>query len=193
MRRDAGRLQIWRRGCEDCRSAPWCPALFSDASRQHRLLWRRSPTSWCRRMSGSANVVTAHGRAAIAEMQARALQCVREIDARVGAEFGSQSLWVLVSHGDVIKSILADAAGAHLDHFQRFVVGPASLSVVSYTARRPFVVRLNDNGAALAALVPPPAEALVDDGTAVVAQDGGAPSGDAPVGGGGSSDTVSTN
>jgi len=129
----------------------------------------------------------------IAEMQARALQSVREIDARVGAEFGSQSLWVLVSHGDVIKSILADAAGAHLDHFQRFVVGPASLSVVSYTARRPFVVRLNDSGAALAALVPPPADAPVDDRPAVVAQDGGAPSGDAPVGGGGSSDTGSSN
>ena len=129
----------------------------------------------------------------IAEMQARALQSVREIDARVGAEFGSRSLWVLVSHGDVIKSILADAAGAHLDHFQRFVVGPASLSVVSYTARRPFVVRLNDSGAALASLAPPPADAPVDDGPPTVVQDGEAPSGDAPVGGGGSSDSGSSN
>jgi len=129
----------------------------------------------------------------IAEMQARALQAVREIDARVSAEFGSQSLWVLVSHGDVIKSILADAAGAHLDHFQRFVVGPASLSVVSYTDRRPFVVRLNDSGAALTALVPPPAGPPSADGPAVDAQDGGTRSGDAPVGGGGSSHTGSSN
>jgi probable phosphomutase (TIGR03848 family) len=129
----------------------------------------------------------------IAEMQARALQAVREIDARVGAEFGSPSMWALVSHGDVIKSILADAAGAHLDHFQRFVVGPASLSVVSYTARRPFVVRLNDSGAALTAFAPPPAGAPSDDGPTVVPQDGGALSGDAPVGGGGSSDTGSSN
>lgn len=129
----------------------------------------------------------------IAEMQARALQAVREIDARVSAEFGSQSLWVLVSHGDVIKSILADAAGAHLDHFQRFVVGPASLSVVSYTDRRPFVERLNDSGAALTALVPPPAGAPFADGPAVDAQDGGTRSGDAPVGGGGSSHTGSSN
>ena len=109
---------------------------------------------------------------------------VRDIDARVRAESGSQSLWALVSHGDVIKSILADAAGAHLDHFQRFVVGPASLSVVSYTDRRPFVVRLNDGGAALTALVPQPVDAPSSD-----AHDGAAPNGDAPVGGdAGSSD-----
>jgi len=42
-----------------------------------------------------------------------------------------------------------------LDHFQRFVVGPASLSVVSYTDRRPFMVRLNDGGADLSCLIPP--------------------------------------
>ena len=100
----------------------------------------------------------------IAEMQGRALQAVRDIDARVSAEHGPQALWALVSHGDVIKSILADAAGAHLDHFQRIMVGPASLSVVSYTDRRPFVVRLNDGGADLSALVPPPGDAPVGGG-----------------------------
>ena len=120
----------------------------------------------------------------IAEMQARALQAVRDIDARVSAEHGPQALWALVSHGDVIKSILADAAGAHLDHFQRFIVSPASLSVVSYTDRRPFVVRLNDGGAALTALVPQPFDPH-DDG----AHPDNVPTGDAPVGGGaGSSD-----
>ena len=125
----------------------------------------------------------------IAEMQARALRAVREVDARVKAEHGPQALWVLVSHGDVIKAILADAAGAHLDHFQRFLVSPASLSVVRYTDRRPFVVRLNDAGTSLAALVPQP-----DDETPAEALDGGGPTGDAPVGGGaGSSDTEYTN
>jgi probable phosphomutase (TIGR03848 family) len=113
----------------------------------------------------------------IAEMQARALQAVRDIDARVGAEHGPQALWALVSHGDVIKSILADAAGAHLDHFQRIVVSPASLSVVSYTDRRPFVVRLNDGGADLSGLMPSPSLP-----------------GDAPVGGcAGSADTEHSN
>ena len=105
----------------------------------------------------------------VAEMQARGLQAVRDIDAAVNAEHGSRALWALVSHGDVIKSILADAAGAHLDHFQRIIVGPASLSVVAYTDRRPYLVRLNDGGTDLSALVPP---------------DDSAPDGDAPVGGG---------
>ncbi|MDQ1483244.1 MAG: hypothetical protein QOF35_1320 [Actinomycetota bacterium] len=113
----------------------------------------------------------------IAQMQARGLLAVRDVDARVAAEFGPGALWVLVSHGDVIKSILADAAGAHLDHFQRIVVGPGSLSVVSYTDRRPFLVRLNDGGKDLSALVPP------------TPQDG-----DAAVGGGaGPANTESTN
>jgi probable phosphomutase (TIGR03848 family) len=123
----------------------------------------------------------------ITEMQARALQALREIDARVGAEHGPQALWALVSHGDVIKSILADAAGAHLDHFQRFTVGPGSLSVVSYTSRRPFVLRLNDGGADLSALVPPPSDASPDHAHADCA-----PTGDAPVGGGTGSGTGSS-
>ena len=116
----------------------------------------------------------------IAEMQARGLQAVREVDARVSAEHGPQAFWALVSHGDVIKSILADAVGTHLDHFQRIVVGPASLSVVSYTDRRPFVVRLNDGGVVLSALVPS------------LTEPGGAPPGDAPVGGGASSATLTS-
>ena len=100
----------------------------------------------------------------IAEMQARGVQAVRDFDAAVNAEHGPRALWALVSHGDVIKSILADAVGAHLDHFQRIIVGPASLSVVSYTDRRPFLVRLNDGGTDLSALVPCPGDAPVGGG-----------------------------
>ena len=44
----------------------------------------------------------------------------------------------------MIKAILADALGLHLDQFQRIVIGPASLSVVRYTRLRPFVLRVND-------------------------------------------------
>lgn len=55
-------------------------------------------------------------------------------------------IWI-VSHGDVIKAILADALGVHLDHFQRIVVDTASVSIVHYTPKRPFVERINDTGA----------------------------------------------
>jgi probable phosphomutase (TIGR03848 family) len=103
----------------------------------------------------------------IAQMQARGLQAVRDIDAAVNAEHGPRALWALVSHGDVIKSILADAAGAHLDHFQRIIVGPASLSVVSYTDRRPFLVRVNDGGTDLSGLLPPAGDAPVGGGAGI--------------------------
>jgi probable phosphomutase (TIGR03848 family) len=87
-------------------------------------------------------------------MQQRALDAVRDWDARVAAEHGDDAVWVAVSHGDVIKSVLADAVGAHLDEFQRITVAPASVSAVRYTATRPFLLRSNDVGGDLAGFVP---------------------------------------
>ena len=58
------------------------------------------------------------------------------------------ALWLACSHGDVIKAIVADALGLHLDLFQRIVVDPASVTVIRYTPGRPFLVRLNDSAAA---------------------------------------------
>lgn len=80
----------------------------------------------------------------LAQMQARAVDAVREHDRAVQAQAGERAVWLVVSHGDVIKSVLADALGLHLDLFQRIVVDPASVSVVHYTRRRPFVLRMND-------------------------------------------------
>src|SRR3954468_18727211 len=95
------------------------------------------------------------GGEAMAEMSARAIKAVRSWDARVGAASGDDSVWLAVAHGDVIKAVLADALGVHLDAFQRIVVDPASLSVISYTDTRPFVVRMNDTGGDVVALLPP--------------------------------------
>ncbi|MBK1783046.1 histidine phosphatase family protein [Prauserella cavernicola] len=107
-------------------------------------------------------VVQAHPSAAVfpggeglATVQARAVAAVREHDARISAEHGDHAVWVLCSHGDVIKSVLADALGQHLDGFQRIVVDPGSLSVVRYTETRPFVLRVNDLGGDLSGIVPP--------------------------------------
>jgi probable phosphomutase (TIGR03848 family) len=92
---------------------------------------------------------------ALAHTQARAVAAAREWDARIAAEHGPDAVWVACSHGDVIKAVLADALGMHLDLFQRIVVDPCSVSVVRYTGTRPFVVRMNDVGGDVAALVPP--------------------------------------
>jgi broad specificity phosphatase PhoE len=88
-------------------------------------------------------------------MATRAVDAVRRWDARVEAEHGPDAVWVAVSHGDVIKAVLADALGMHLDSFQRIVVDPASLSVVRYTPLRPFVVASNSTAGDLAHLKPP--------------------------------------
>lgn len=94
----------------------------------------------------------------LAALQARAVAAIRAHDARITAEHGPRAVWLACSHGDVIKAVLADALGVHLDGFQRIVVDPASVSVVQYTETRPFVLRVNDNGGDLSALVPAPAE-----------------------------------
>jgi probable phosphomutase (TIGR03848 family) len=91
----------------------------------------------------------------MADMSARAVGAVRRWDAKVEAEHGAEAVWLAVSHGDVIKAILADALGIHLDAFQRIVVDPASLSVVRYTPMRPFVVSMNTSAGDLSHLKPP--------------------------------------
>jgi probable phosphomutase (TIGR03848 family) len=90
---------------------------------------------------------------AMAAMSARAVATIRHWDAKVTADHGPDALWLACSHGDVIKAIVADAMGLHLDEFQRIVADPASVSVIRYTPIRPFLVRLNDT-ADLTALVP---------------------------------------
>ena len=79
-------------------------------------------------------------------MQDRAVAAVRAADRQVSAEHGPGAIWVAVSHGDVIKAILADAAGTPLDNFQRILVDPASVSIVRYATDHTFLVRTNDGG-----------------------------------------------
>ena len=51
-----------------------------------------------------------------------------------------------MSHADPIKAVLADALGMHIDLFQRVVVGPASVSAVTYGQAAPSVTLLNWTG-----------------------------------------------
>ncbi|MDQ6876020.1 MAG: MSMEG_4193 family putative phosphomutase [Actinomycetota bacterium] len=99
----------------------------------------------------SAAVFPGAGGEGLAHTQARAVSAVREWNARLGED----ATWLACSHADVIKAVVADALGLHLDLFQRIVVDPCSLTVVRYTQTRPFVVRLNDTGGAVEDLLPP--------------------------------------
>lgn len=87
----------------------------------------------------------------LAAMSARAVAAVREWDSLLGDD----AVWVACSHGDLIKAVVADALGLHLDQFQRIVADPCSVSVIRYTASRPYVMRVNDVGGELAMFAPP--------------------------------------
>jgi probable phosphomutase (TIGR03848 family) len=106
------------------------------------------------------------GGESMAAMQARSVAAIRRHDAAFEAEYGPGAVWVAVSHGDVIKAILADALGMHLDLFQRINVNPASVSIVRYGTSRPSVYATNTDAGDLSWL------------------SNGINSGDAPVGGG---------
>jgi probable phosphoglycerate mutase len=84
------------------------------------------------------------------DMQHRAVAAIR----RWNAKLGPRAMYVICSHGDVIKSVIADSLGMHLDMCQRIQVDPCSLSVIRYTPLRPFLLRMNDTGGGVSGLIP---------------------------------------
>jgi probable phosphomutase (TIGR03848 family) len=88
---------------------------------------------------------------ALRDTQARVVNAVRDWNSRLGPD----ATWLACSHGDVIKAVVADAMGLHLDQFQRIAIDPCSVTVIRYTDLRPFVVRVNDTGGGVADLLPP--------------------------------------
>ena len=84
----------------------------------------------------------------ILEMQTRALESIhKSIDKKAKAPL------VIVSHGDVIKSIVAACLGMHTDEFQRIIIDPASISIVDFSLAKPRVLLLNDNRAVVTDLL----------------------------------------
>jgi probable phosphomutase (TIGR03848 family) len=84
------------------------------------------------------------------DMQHRAVAAVRDWNARLGKD----ATYLVCSHGDVIKAIVADSLGLHLDQCQRIQADPCSLTVIRYTPLRPFLVRMNDKGGGVDDLMP---------------------------------------
>lgn len=83
------------------------------------------------------------GGESMVAMHARAVSAVRRLDAAIEAEHGPEAVWAAVSHGDLLKAVLADALGLHLDLFQRLNVHPASVSLVRYAPTAPRVLAVN--------------------------------------------------
>ncbi len=90
----------------------------------------------------------------MAAMSSRAVDAIRRHDALVEAAHGPNAVWAAVSHGDLVKAILADALGMHLDQFQRLHVDPASMSVVRYAGGASYVLQSNSHAGDLSWLAP---------------------------------------
>lgn len=103
-----------------------------------------------RKVQAHPSAVTFPAGESLRYTSARAVDAVRDWNDRLGDD----ATYAVVSHGDVIKALVADALGLHLDLFQRIQVDPCSVTVIRYTELRPFLVRLNDVGS-LSDLLPP--------------------------------------
>ena len=134
-----------RQAAVECDYGEWQGRALKDLAKEK--LWKT--------VQAQPSAATFPGGESMRAMQDRAVAAVRRHDARVAAEHGDDAVWLAVSHGDVIKSILADALGTHLDLFQRIHVDPASVSIVRYTESRPFVIGTNTHAGDLAWLTPP--------------------------------------
>jgi len=132
------------KGLSECDYGEWQGRSIRELAKER--LWRTVQTQ------PSAAVFP--GGESMSAMQARAVAAVRRHDAAVQEEYGDAGVWLAVSHGDIIKSILADALGMHLDLFQRINVDPASISIIRYTDTRPFVLATNTHAGDLSWLAP---------------------------------------
>ncbi|MFC9590385.1 histidine phosphatase family protein [Streptomyces sp. NPDC056944] len=97
-------------------------------------------------VQGHASAAVFPGGESMRAMQSRAVEAVRDWNARVEAEHGEDATYLMCSHGDIVKAIVADALGLHLDLFQRIHVDPCSVTAIRYTRLRPFLLRLGDTG-----------------------------------------------
>ncbi|TIH34861.1 histidine phosphatase family protein [Subtercola vilae] len=135
------------RGITECDYGQWQGRPLSELSKEP--LWSV--------VQSQPSAAVFPGGESLAAMQARSVAAIRRHDAAIEAEYGPGAVWVAVSHGDIIKSILADALGMHLDLFQRINVGPASVSIVRYSASRPDVIATNTDSGDLSWLRATPA------------------------------------
>lgn len=120
-----------RDGLGEVRYGDWTAKTFNELTKTE--LWKKVQVypSGARFPAGES----------LREMQSRAVAAIETI-----AEAHPKKAVAIVSHADVIKSIVAHFAGVPLDLFQRIVIDPASITVLQLSELRPMLVRMNDTG-----------------------------------------------
>lgn len=94
---------------------------------------------WKKVQEQPSKVVFPQGES-MAAMQERAMRALER-----GLTKRGKGHVILVSHGDVLKSIIAASLNMHLDEFQRIVVDPASISILDYSSSKPRLILMNDS------------------------------------------------
>ncbi len=136
------------KGITECDYGSWQDGSLAELAKQD--LWTL--------VQNHPSAASFPGGESMATMQGRSAATIRRHDAAFEAEHGAGAVWAAVSHGDIIKAILADALGMHLDLFQRINVDPASVSIIRYTAARPYIIATNTHAGDLSWLRAKPAE-----------------------------------
>lgn len=132
-----GRTPHVTRGLNECDFGEWTGAeLKVLMKRPEWATVQRAPSTF--RFPGGESFV---------EMQHRMLTTLADLRAR-----HEGGVVVCVSHADPIKAVVADAVGSHLDQFQRLVVSPCSMTVITWTPTGPMVLAVNSTGRSLADL-----------------------------------------
>ena len=134
------------RGLLECDYGEWQGRPLAELAKEK--LWRT--------VQAQPSAVTFPGGESLRAMQARVVEAVRRHDAAVEAEHGPHAVWLAVTHGDLVKAVLADALGMHLDSFQRLHADPASLSIVRYGGDRPSLLASNTHAGDLSWLAARP-------------------------------------
>lgn len=115
----------------------WSGKKLSTLSRAK--LWRK--------VQGQPSAVTFPEGESLAQMQVRAMKTVHDFFA------SDLELTIMVSHGDVIKAIVASSMGMHLDDFQRIVIDPASITILESNGGAIRLTRLNDSDSTVSELL----------------------------------------
>ena len=163
-------------GLTECGYGEWTGRKLTELAKEP--LWRT--------VQQQPSAVRFPGGESMVEMAARAQQVIRDLDAEIAEQHGPDAVWAAVSHGDVIKAIIAGALGMHLDSFQRVLIDPASISVIQLNQVRPFVACVNTTSGDLTAMLTPkkPPKRSRRANRSKRATSAGSRSTDAPLGGG---------
>lgn len=120
----------------ECEYGDWTGKKLSDLAKEP--LWET--------VQKAPHQVTFPNGESMQQMSDRSVQAVKQKDAQLREQHGKDFIWAAVSHGDIIKAIIADALGLELAKFQRIYVEPASISVLRFFDDDSAVVKVNDTG-----------------------------------------------